>query len=83
VGRYALNENKTKNATTVFEWNETEWVRINEAENRICAALFGLFPPCTPLIRIGEKITQKEIALLLQADNVFGVIDGKILVKKE
>ena len=83
VGRYALNENKTKNAPTVFELNETEWVKINEAENRICAALFGLFPPCTPLVRIGEKITQKEIGLLLQADNVFGVVDGKILVKKE
>ena len=62
---------------------QTEWVEIQNAEGRICAADCGLFPPCTPLIVRGEKITEEKVILLQKADNVFGLSDGKILTVKK
>ena len=62
---------------------KTEWVTLNQAEGRICAENSGLFPPCTPLILAGEKIEKEAIDRLKQADNVFGLYEGKILVLKE
>ena len=59
-----------------------EWVKLDEAVNRICAADCGLFPPCTPLIRAGERVTKDKIELLKKADNVYGLDNGKILTKK-
>ena len=61
----------------------TEWAFLDEAEGKICAGLCGLFPPCTPLFRIGEKITAEKIEKLQKANNVFGLKDGKILIYKE
>lgn len=61
---------------------ETEWVNLRDAEGRICAANCGLFPPCTPLIFAGERVEKDKIELLQKADNVFGVLEGKILVNK-
>ena len=60
-----------------------EWVEMPNAVNKICAVNFGLFPPCTPLVLTGEKITQEKIELMQNAVNVFGVKDGKIAVYKE
>ncbi len=89
-GRVALKEKGSKNTPTVYEikngsavYASTEWVDVKNAENRICAANCGLFPPCTPLIRAGERIQKEKIALLEQADNLFGIIENKILVYKE
>ncbi len=62
--------------------DETEWVELNEAEGEICANVCGLFPPCTPLIRAGEKITREKIALLQRADNAFGLRERRILILK-
>lgn len=61
---------------------ETEWVSLQKTLGRICARDCGLFPPCTPLIQAGERIDEKRVRLLMQADNVFGVSEGKILVLK-
>ena len=61
---------------------EKEWVDLDEAEDRICAGACGLFPPCTPLIRSGEKITKDKLLLLKKANNLFGVYENKILVYK-
>ncbi|MBQ8658124.1 MAG: hypothetical protein IJ506_03235 [Clostridia bacterium] len=58
----------------------TEWVEIAAAEGRICAKPCGLFPPCTPLLLCGEKITREKIRLLQTADNLFGVKEGKLCV---
>ena len=70
-------------APVVFEKNAaTEWVELCAAVNRICAYNCGLFPPCTPLISVGEKISAEKIELLLKANNVFGLSEGKILVLK-
>ena len=60
-----------------------EWVEMPNAVNKICAVYFGLFPPCTPLVLTGEKITQEKIELMQNAVNVFGVKDGKIAVYKK
>ena len=61
---------------------ETEEVELLEAENRICAKECGLFPPCTPLIKVGERISGEKIALLQKANGTFGLTDGKITVLK-
>lgn len=61
---------------------ETEWVEIALAKGRVCARVCGLFPPCTPLIAVGEEITEDKIRLLLEANNVFGAYENKILVFK-
>lgn len=61
----------------------TEWVKLQESKDRICAANCGLFPPCTPLILNGEKITGEKIRLLSKASNVFGLKENKILVYKD
>ena len=57
-----------------------EQVEIERAEGRICAKNCGLFPPCTPLLTRGEVITGGKLALLKQADNIYGVTDNKITV---
>ena len=59
---------------------QTEWVDIDDVAGRICARTCGLFPPCTPLIKIGERITEEKLALIRRADNVFGLREGKIEV---
>lgn len=61
---------------------KTEWVSLEKTENRICAANCGLFPPCTPLIKAGERVEKGKIELLQQANNVYGLDDGKMLVIK-
>ena len=65
------------------ENKEKKWVELRKAEGLICAGDCGLFPPCTPLIRAGEKITGEKVDLLLRAANLYGIIDGKILVETE
>ncbi len=65
-----------------FENAEKEWVEISKAAGRICAGACGLFPPCTPLIGVGEVVAEEKIVLLEQAVNVYGLLDGKILLFK-
>ena len=61
---------------------EKEWVEIEKAEGKICAANCGLFPPCTPLILAGETVTSEKINKLKTANHTFGLHDGRILVLK-
>lgn len=70
-------------APVVFEKNEGEWIELSQAAGRVCAGNCGLFPPCTPLVRAGDIITEEKLALLQKADNAFGLKEGKILVYKE
>ena len=58
---------------------ETEWLPLNDSENRICAEPCGIFPPCTPLIFKNEKISREKIRLLKKADNVFGLKDKQLI----
>ncbi|MBQ7831899.1 MAG: hypothetical protein IJ393_07520, partial [Clostridia bacterium] len=64
------------------EW-ETEWVETEKAAGRVCALNFGLFPPCTPLCKQGERIQKEQLSLLQSANHAFGLKKGKILVYKE
>ena len=61
---------------------EIEEIALTDAENRICAKECGLFPPCTPLLKVGERIGKEKIQLLQQANGTFGLVDGKITVWK-
>ena len=65
-----------------FDIQETEWVDIAQAEGRICTISCGLFPPCTPLIQKGERVTKEKIHLIKQANNVYGLLNDKIQVLK-
>ena len=68
-------------ATVLFDCDgETEWVDLDNAEDRICAENCGLFPPCTPLILRGEKIEKEKIERLKKASNTYGLADNKICV---
>ena len=82
-GRYALNGEETKNEPTMSELKDTEWIDLDEANGRICALSCGLFPPCTPLLQVGEKISEEKLSLIKKADNVFGIFEDKICVFKE
>ena len=55
---------------------------MEKAIHCVCANDCGLFPPCSPLIKAGERVTEEKIALLKQVDNVYGLVDMKILVVK-
>ena len=86
---YPLNENTLQNDVQQIpaplvstKTTEKEWVDLEKSAGRICAADCGLFPPCTPLIRAGERVAKENIDLLKKAANVYGVKDGRILVLK-
>ena len=88
--KYPLTKTATKNDAErvhtphIFDKNaETEWVNAEETEGRICALNFGLFPPCTPLCVHGNRIEKEQLLLLQNANHVFGLKKGKILVYKE
>ncbi len=61
----------------------TEWLDIGVTSGRICARTCGLFPPCTPLIKAGQVITEEKITLLQRASNVFGLRNGQIEIFKD
>ena len=43
-----------------FKEDETEWVEIEKSAGKICALDCGLFPPCTPLLCKGERVTKEK-----------------------
>ncbi len=60
-----------------------EYVPLNEAAGRVCAANCGVMPPCIPVIVAGERVTEQAIAALKGGGGVFGLTDGKIAVVKK
>lgn len=62
------------------ENGETEWIEIDACEGKICAGACGLFPPCTILVQVGERIQRRHIELLKSANHTHGVWQGKLLV---
>lgn len=56
------------------------WIDIEKSVGQVCAENCGMFPPCTPLLREGEVITEEKIRQLQSADNVFGLRENKISV---
>lgn len=81
--KYPFERVQRNPAPLVFKETAGEWVELTKSEDRVCAANCGLFPPCTPLIKKGEKINKEKIELLKKANNVYGLNDGKIFVYRE
>ena len=81
--KYPLTDGHSIHAPVVLPKTEqTEWVEKKACAGRIAARNIGLFPPCVPLVKRGELITNEALSLLEQADNVFGIYEEKILVFK-
>ncbi len=79
-------ENLVERVHTPFVFSENakkEWVPIEGSEGKICAENCGMFPPCTPLILAGERVTKEKISRLQKAANVYGIMDGKICIITE
>ena len=55
-------------------------VPLSLAAGRMCAQNAGVAPPCTPVIVAGEIISDAAVKILTNADNVFGLENGKIRV---
>ncbi len=72
-----------KRAIVTPKNKETEFCELHNSAGKVCAANCGLFPPCTPLLCVGERITEEKLRLLKTADNVYGLRDGKILIFKD
>ena len=79
--QYPYQPSETQNEATMYEVNETEWVELSACEGRICAKECGLFPPCLPLLIKGERVTAEKIEKLTKANGVYGLKEGKMLVK--
>ena len=60
-----------------------ELVPLNQAVGRMCADNAGIVPPCTPVIIIGEIITEAAVKVLQSAKNTYGITGGKVLVVKK
>lgn len=58
-----------------------EWVPLDEAVGRMCAANAGLTPPCIPVCAAGEIVTKSAVSAL-KSGTAFGLKDGKIKVIK-
>ncbi len=84
---YSINGKKKEiqrnSAPFVLQKTPTELVEIERSQGRICAKTFGLFPPCVPVVKEGEKIEKESIEKMQKANNVFGLNEGKALVYKE
>ncbi len=61
----------------------TEWVKADNATGKLCAADCGLFPPCVPLIRAGERVEREKLELLLRAPHCYGLAENRMLIVKE
>ena len=59
---------------------KTEWRDLDACEGKICAGACGLFPPCTILLKAGERIQRRHIEVLKSANHTHGVWQGKLLV---
>ncbi len=70
-------------ATLVFKNCGIEQVDLENSVGRICAENCGLFPPCTPLLRVGDRIDSESVRRLQNAISVYGVYQGKISVFEE
>jgi len=77
----AIAQGERKNVSR--ENTQKKWEELDGSVGKVCALACGLFPPCVPLICEGERIQQEKIDLLKRSANVYGLVDGKILVVKE
>lgn len=62
---------------------DLEYVPLEKAVGRICAAEAGIFPPSLPLVRKGERIGKEAVTRLENAAHAFGLKNGMIAVYTE
>lgn len=62
---------------------KTEYKEPLSAVGKVCARECGIFPPCIPLLRRGERVSAEKAKRLARAKSTFGLKDGKILVCSE
>lgn len=61
-----------------------ERVPPERAVGRVCAEACGLFPPCVPLVSVGERITAQAAERLMKAEHTFGMENGiAVFLEKE
>ena len=51
-----------------------------QAVGRVCAQTCGLFPPCVPLLFVGDVVSEEAARRLAGAVSAFGLAEGKIIV---
>lgn len=85
---FAVQDIKPEIRYTISEvWEmEQQTLPIEESEGRVAAEFVNLYPPGTPLLVPGEKITKEIITLInrykKQGLNVIGLKDNDIIVTK-
>lgn len=75
-----MSESKAVSHTQGERSKTRAWVPLFESEGKTCAQNAGLFPPCIPLLREGEKITAAAIERLAAGKNTYGLSEGKVLI---
>ena len=51
-----------------------------QAVGRVCAQTCGLFPPCVPLLFVGDVVSEEAARRLAGSVSAFGLAEGKIIV---
>ena len=60
-----------------------EFVNIDDAEGCIANADLCIYPPSTPIVRFGEKITREDINILnAHLGHILGLVNNKVPVLK-
>lgn len=79
------NDNICQNQTkTDINANKIKFLPLAECAGKISASNIGIYPPGTPIIRIGDKITQNNIKFLQNTDlEIFGFVNGKTPVYED
>ncbi len=68
---------------SVMRRETAAWVPLKAAVGMMCAEDAGLFPPCMPLVKKGDIITERTVARLMLAGSTYGLRDGTIAVFAE
>ncbi len=53
-------------------------------DNKVCAGNIGIYPPGTPILKIGDLITEDIIQFLYTTKaEIFGLVNGKVPVYEQ
>lgn len=83
LNRLPRGEVKTEKFERGIATGKAEWIPLRDSAGKVCAKDCGVFPPCVPLLREGERITPSKRDRLLRATSTFGLKEGKIFVYTE
>lgn len=72
--KYPFVRRDTEEELRLSIGKQIEEIPLLSSEGRICAYSCGLFPPCVPLVSVGEEITASAIEKLSAAENTYGLL---------